>query len=168
MSSRNCPSSVVENEMSLTQYLWNSIRALDVNSIRLSFWVESMCQPTRISTVSYSHQWNDENQSAPHYNSRVIEGWITGKKFSNISLLMKNNIKEQLEKNCTSEMNLIWNPQITRTLNLLSEPSKTILVIITQITCGDMKNVDTYPEVWCEDIGIVLGNMEDHINDRVQ
>ena len=42
----------MEKERSLLQNCFQPIRASDAYSITLSFCVESMCQPTRMSTVS--------------------------------------------------------------------------------------------------------------------
>lgn len=54
-----------------------SIRALEVNSIRLSFWVESMCQPTRMSTVSYIINEIMKIRALNITTVAFYEGWIT-------------------------------------------------------------------------------------------
>ena len=50
-SSRNCTSNVLEKLMSEDQNWRKDTSAPDTYWIKLSFWLRSMCQPTRMSTV---------------------------------------------------------------------------------------------------------------------
>lgn len=54
ISSKNWPSNVTENDRFALQNSWNPISAVAVYSITVSFCDESMCQPTRMSTVSWT------------------------------------------------------------------------------------------------------------------
>ena len=62
-SSRNCTSNVLEKLMSEDQNWRKDTSAPDTYWIRLSFWLRSMCQPTRMSTVFW------KTISIPHVNS---------------------------------------------------------------------------------------------------